>query len=114
MVIAGVLAFTGLVMPYVIVPMRRAAGLPTYQWDSNTSTNPVRRWVARAALAPPLCLVQHPARQPRWRPPPTTTRLFMEGGGWGEGGRTTTHTTHHSPSVCRHTPTQIPAHPVYL
>jgi hypothetical protein len=42
MVIAGVLAFGGLVLPYIVVPMRRAAGLPTYQWDSNTATNPVR------------------------------------------------------------------------
>ena len=42
MVISGVLAFVGLVLPYVIVPMRRNAGLPTYQWDSDTSTNPVR------------------------------------------------------------------------
>jgi hypothetical protein len=42
MVIAGALAFVGLVMPYVVVPMRRAAGLPTYQWDSDTATSPVR------------------------------------------------------------------------
>ncbi len=40
MVISGVLAFVGLVLPYVIVPMRRTAGLPTYQWDSDTSTHP--------------------------------------------------------------------------
>ena len=42
MVISGVIAFVGLVLPYVIVPMRRNAGLPTYQWDADTSTNPVR------------------------------------------------------------------------
>jgi hypothetical protein len=41
MVISGVMAFVGLLLPYVIVPMRRNAGLPTYQWDSDTSSNPV-------------------------------------------------------------------------
>ena len=62
MVIAGALAFVGLVMPYVVVPMRRAAGLPTYQWDSDTATSPVRP----PSWAPALRQVLHlRARQGR-------------------------------------------------
>jgi hypothetical protein len=42
MVISGVIAVIGLSLPYVVVPIRRSMGLPTYQWDSDTNTNPVR------------------------------------------------------------------------
>lgn len=42
MVISGVIAAVGLSLPYLVVPIRRSMGLPTYQWDSDTNTNPVR------------------------------------------------------------------------
>lgn len=40
MAIAGGIAFVGMLMPYVVVPLRRAAGLPTYQWDADPATHP--------------------------------------------------------------------------
>ena len=42
MVIAGVIAGVSMFMPYVVVPIRRSLGLPTYQWDANPETHPVR------------------------------------------------------------------------
>lgn len=29
-------------MPFIIVPIRRSLGLPTYQWDANPDDHPVR------------------------------------------------------------------------
>ena len=40
MAIAGIIAAAALVMPYVVVPLRRALGLPTYQWDADVRTHP--------------------------------------------------------------------------
>lgn len=52
MVISGVIAAVGLSLPYLVVPIRRSMGLPTYQWDSDTNTNPVRLFTL--VHAPPL------------------------------------------------------------
>ncbi len=43
---------TALVLPYVVVPIRKRLGLPTYQWDADPNTHPVRaRAGARGAGA---------------------------------------------------------------
>lgn len=69
MVISGVLAFVGLVLPYVIVPIRRNAGLPTYQWDSDTSTNPVRSPCAMGGSGAGLpCTSPLPSPSPLFAP----------------------------------------------
>lgn len=41
MVIAGVFGLSAIAIPYVVVPIRRSLGLPTYQWDADPSTHPV-------------------------------------------------------------------------
>lgn len=41
MVIAAVLGIGSIAIPYVVVPIRRHLGLPTYQWDNDPSTHPV-------------------------------------------------------------------------
>jgi hypothetical protein len=40
MAIAGLVAFGALVLPYAVVPLRRAWGLPTYQWDADPASHP--------------------------------------------------------------------------
>ena len=49
MMISAGLAAAAVAVPLLVVPARRAAGLPTYQWDG-TSENPVR-WPRRRAAA---------------------------------------------------------------
>jgi hypothetical protein len=41
MAVAGIIALGALVLPYVVVPIRRSMGLPTYQWDADPKTHPV-------------------------------------------------------------------------
>jgi hypothetical protein len=41
MAVAGFIALGALVLPYVVVPIRRSMGLPTYQWDADPKTHPV-------------------------------------------------------------------------
>jgi hypothetical protein len=41
MAVAGFIAFGALILPYVVVPIRRSMGLPTYQWDADPKTHPV-------------------------------------------------------------------------
>lgn len=41
MVIAAVLGIGSIAIPYVVVPIRRHLGLPTYQWDNDPATHPV-------------------------------------------------------------------------
>lgn len=41
MMISALLATAAVAIPVVVVPYRRARGLPTYQWDG-TAENPVR------------------------------------------------------------------------
>ena len=40
MALAGLIAAGALALPYVVVPARRAMGLPTYQWDADARTHP--------------------------------------------------------------------------
>jgi len=40
MAVAGLIAAGALALPYVVVPVRRAMGLPTYQWDADARTHP--------------------------------------------------------------------------
>lgn len=42
MMISGVIAAVAIAVPYVVVPIRRKLGLPTYQWDADPATHPVR------------------------------------------------------------------------
>lgn len=48
MFIAGLLCAVSICLPYTVVPMRRAMGLATYQWDNDPATHPVRARTARA------------------------------------------------------------------
>jgi|APCry1669189665_1035243.scaffolds.fasta_scaffold118096_1 hypothetical protein len=42
MVIAAVLGGVAVSVPVIVVPIRRSLGLPTYQWDADPKTHPVR------------------------------------------------------------------------
>lgn len=42
MVFAAVLGIGSVAIPYVVVPIRRSLGLPTYQWDASPASHPVR------------------------------------------------------------------------
>lgn len=46
MAVAGFIALGALVLPYVVVPIRRSMGLPTYQWDADPKTHPVSRFIS--------------------------------------------------------------------
>ncbi len=55
MMISAVIGGVAIFAPYVVVPIRRNLGLPTYQWDADPTTHPVCRLAggtmpSRAAL----------------------------------------------------------------
>jgi len=41
MVISACIALGAAALPYVLVPIRKNLGLPTYQWDADPETHPV-------------------------------------------------------------------------
>lgn len=59
MAMAGVLGAVAIAIPYIVVPLRRSMGLPTYQWDANPESHPVS-WFAQVLSRGPLL----PRRQP--------------------------------------------------
>ena len=40
MMIAGIFGGLSIIVPYIVVPIRKSLGLPTYQWDANPKTHP--------------------------------------------------------------------------
>ncbi len=53
MMISGIIAAVAIAIPYVVVPIRRKLGLPTYQWDADPKTHPVRTAAAAAGSRAP-------------------------------------------------------------
>jgi hypothetical protein len=70
MVLSAALALGAVALPFVIVPARRAANLPTYQWDADPATHPVR--CAPDAAGAGRRRGRRPARD--GTPPPSTER----------------------------------------
>jgi hypothetical protein len=46
MVLSACIAVGAAALPYVLVPIRKSMGLPTYQWDADPETHPVRSIVS--------------------------------------------------------------------
>jgi hypothetical protein len=59
MMLSALLAGVAVAIPFVVVPLRRAAGKPTYQWDNDVVEHPVR-----AYMLLPTCCVQAVALAP--------------------------------------------------
>ena len=51
MVLSTIIGVSALCLPFIVIPIRRSMGLPTYQWDADVETHPVRArgWAARCA-----------------------------------------------------------------
>lgn len=49
MMISALMAGASVALPLIVVPIRKSLGLPTYQWDGDAKTNPVRRAILAVA-----------------------------------------------------------------
>lgn len=40
MVLSTIIGVSALCLPFIVIPIRRSMGLPTYQWDADVETHP--------------------------------------------------------------------------
>ena len=75
MVLSTIIGVSALCLPFIVIPIRRSMGLPTYQWDADVETHPVRArgWAAHSVRAgvPDQQLLTDPLSSHRPPPPPS-------------------------------------------